>query len=258
MQFFLKNESDKSIIIELDNMQITLIPDSGKYVEAHTSTVALKVYADEKYRSEPVTSTLGLRCFHRFVAVSAYTVTLTDNCTIRFYKETAHGNNLESYTRIYPHSTACSFSAPHYTVKDEAEIKEKLARSDKNEAVILQGAGIAGKLIKAKNTFDDIVAALILGAVALVVFILLCVFTGFGTAVLIYGLVAAAGLFIRKCFLEEALKKAKSKAKAKAEQKVEKAFLPCDNMPEGIFKGKASYFSNEYITAVFKHSKKRI
>ena len=34
MKIFLKNESEKSIIIQLDNTQLTLIPDSGKYVEA--------------------------------------------------------------------------------------------------------------------------------------------------------------------------------------------------------------------------------
>ena len=97
MKIFLKNESEKSIIIQLDNTQLTLIPDSGKYVEAENTKTVLTVYADEKYRTKPVTGKLGLSYFHRFTVQSAYDVTLTDNCTVRFYKETAHGNNLESY-----------------------------------------------------------------------------------------------------------------------------------------------------------------
>ena len=52
--------------------------------------------------------------------------------------------------------------------------------------------------------------------------------------------------------------KAKAKAKIKAEKKVEKLFLPCNDMPDGIFKSKDSYFDNDYITAVFKHSTKRV
>ncbi len=258
MQIFLKNESDKSIIIQLDNTKLTLIPDSGKYVEAENAKAVLTVYTDEKYRCDPATGALGLSYFHRFVAVSAYDVTLTDNCTIRFYKETAHGNNFESYTRIYPYSTECTFSSPCYSVKDESEIKEKIARSDKTEAVILQGAGVAGKLIKTKNTFDDIVTAAILGTIALIVFILIWIFKDFHTAATIYASVAVIALLLWKIFLERALKKAKSKVKSKAEQKVEKMFLPCDNMPEGIFKGKESYFEHDYIAAVFEHSSKRI
>lgn len=258
MQIFLKNESDKSIIIQLGNTKLTLIPNAGKYIEAENENAILTVYADEKYRTEPVTGKLGLSYFHRFVVLSAYDVTLTDNCTIRFYKETAHGNNFESYTRIYPYSADCTFSAPRYSVRDEAQIKEKIARSDKNEAVILKSAGVASKLFKAKNTFDDIVTAAILGAVALIIFILIWIFKDFRTAAIAYASVAVFGFLMWKIFLEKALKKVKTKAKTKAEQKVEKIFLPCDNMPEGIFKGKESYFEHSYIEAVFEHSRKRI
>lgn len=258
MKIFLKNESEMSIIIQLDNTHLTLIPDSGKYVEAENTKTVLTVYADEKYRTEPVTGKLGLSYFHRFIVKSAYDVTFTDNCTVRFYKETAHGNNLESYTRIYPYSTGCTFSEPRYSVRDEAQIKEKIARSDKNEAVILQGAGFAGKLFKAKNTFDDIVTGAILGTVALIIFILIWIFKDFRTAAIAYASVAVFGFLMWKIFIEKALKKAKAKAKAKAEKSVEKMFLPCDNMPDGIFRGKESYFEHDYIEAVFKHSKKRM
>lgn len=258
MRIFLKNESDTSIIIQLDNISITLIPCSGKYADIDNATLKLAVYPDEKCHTDPVTGMLGLSYFHRFVTVSAYDVTVTDDCTIKFYKEAAHGNNFESYTRIYPHSSDCSFSEPHYTVRDEMQIKEKIARSDKNEAIILQGASVAGKLIKAKNTFDDIVTAAILGTVALVAFILIWIFKDFKTAAAIYAGVAVSVFLLWKLILEKLLKKVKSKVKTKAEQKAEKIFLPCENMPDGIFKGKDSYFAHDYIAAVFEHSKKRI
>ena len=215
MQIFLKNESGKNIIIELNATHLTLLPDSGKYIDCENGDATLTVYADEKHRTDPVTSALGLSYFHRFIAVSSYKTELKDNCTIRFYKETAHGNNLESYTRIYPYSTDCSFSAPYYCVKDENLIKEKIARSDKNEAVFLQGAGIAGKLFKAKNTFDDIITAAILGIIALIIFILIWIFKDFRTAAIVYGLIAVFAFLLWKLFLEKTIKKQKQKQKQK-------------------------------------------
>ena len=259
MKIFLRNETDKRIIIDLDRISYTLAPNTGVYITPQREEFAeLSVRADEKYRSDPVTGTLGLRYFHRFVVKSAYTVKLTGDCTIRFYAETAHGNNFESYTRIYPFSDGCEVSEPFYTVNGEREIKEKIAKSDKNETMILQGAGVAGKLFKLKNTFDDIVAGLIIGLIALVIFILIWIFKGFRTAASVYGMIAVIGFLLWKLILEKALEKAKAKAKKKAEQKVEKMFLPCENMPEGIFKDKNSYFAHEYIDAVFRYSTKRI
>lgn len=258
MQIFLKNESNKSIIVNIGQRVYNLIPQEGKYAETQEETVSLKVTADERYRTETVKGRLGLSYFHRFIVKADYTVTLKNNSTIRFYAESAHGNNLESYTRIYPFCSDCVFSAPFYTVNNEREAREHIAKSDKNEVILLQGAGIAGKLFKAKNTFDDIVTALILGVIALVVFVLLWIFKDFKTAAMIYGGIAVFGFLLWKLILERVLKKAKAKAKSKAEKKVEKMFLPCDNMPEGIFKSKDSYFDNDYITAVFKHSTKKV
>ena len=258
MQIFLKNESNKRIIINIGKCTYTLVPREGKYAEVEADTVKLSVTADERYRTETVKSKLGLSYFHRFIVKADYTATLKANCTIRFYTETAHGNNLESYTRIYPFSSECFFSAPFYTVNNEQDAREGIAKSDKNEVIILQGAGLAGKLFKAKNTFDDIVTALILGGIALIVFAVLWIFKDFKTAAIIYGGAALFGLLLWKLILERLLIKVKAKAKSKAEKKVEKMFLPCNDMPEGIFKSKDSYFSNDYITAVFKHSTKRI
>lgn len=258
MQIFLKNESNKSIIVNIGQRVYNLIPQEGKYAETQEETVSLKVTADELYRSETVKGRLGLSYFHRFIVKADYTVTLKDNCTIRFYSETAHGNNLESYTRVYPFCSDCIFSAPFYTVNNEREARENIAKSDKNEVILLQGAGVAGKLFKAKNTFDDIITALILGAVALVIFVLIWIFKDFKAAITAYGAVAFFGFLMWKLILERVLKKTKQKAKRKTEEKVEKIFLPCDNMPEGIFKGKDSYFDHDYINAVFVHSKKRI
>ena len=250
MQIFFKNETDKTVILHIADNEHTLLPDSGRYIELCENTTDFSVYADLKYRCEPVTGKLGLSYFHRFVVTSRYTLTATDNCTVRFYAETAQGNNFESYTRVYAFSTDCEISAPFYSVNDEEKIKARITRSDKNEAVILQGAGVAGKLIKAKNTFDDIVTAIILGTVALITFILIWIFKDFRTAAVIYASVAVFGFLMWKLFFKKALKKAKSNAK-------KKMFLPCENMPEGIFKDKSSYFSSDYISAVFKHSSKK-
>lgn len=258
MQAFFKNETDKTVILHINQQEFTLIPDSGRYIEFDEEPCKLSVTTDLKYRCEPVTGKLGLSYFHRFVVTSRFTVTPKDNCTIRFYSEVAQGNNFESYTRVYPFSTDCRISTPFYSVNDEEEIKARIAKSDKNEAVILQGAGVAGKLIKAKNTFDDIVTAAILGVIALIVFILIWIFKDFRTAAMIFAGVAVSGLLLWKLFLEKAVNKAKAKAKKKAERTMEKMFLPCENMPEGIFKNKGSYFSNDYIAAVFEHSSKKI
>ena len=137
-------------------------------------------------------------------------------------------------------------------------MKEKISKSDKNEVVFLQGASIAGKVFKAKNTFDDIIAGLIIGAVALVIFILIWIFKNFNTAASTYASIAIFGFLIWKIFLEKAIAKTKRKAQNKAGEKLGKMFLHCENMPEGIFKSKDSYFDHEYINAVFAHSTKRV
>ena len=258
MQIFLKNESDKTISVTISGSNYTLFPNEQKSAYSGTPCAELSVSPDSNSIKDYVTSKIGLNYYHRFSVVSKYSVTLTDGVTIRFYAETAHGNNFESYLRIYPFCKECDFSMPFYTVKNAESLKMQIAQNDKNEVVLLQGAGLAGKLFKAKNTFDDIITALILGAVALVVFILVWIFKDFKTAATIYAGIAVFGFLLWKLVLERALKKAKQKAKHKAEEKVEKIFLPCDNMPEGIFKTKDSYFDNDYISAVFKHSKKRI
>ncbi len=258
MHIFFKNESTKTIILRIADNEHTLIPDAGRYIEINETPCELSVTADLKYRCEPVTGRLGLSYFHRFVVKSHCTLTPAESCTVRFYSETAHGNNFESYTRIYPFSIDCEISAPFYSVNDQEKIKAKIVRSDKNEAVILQGAGVAGKLIKAKNTFDDIITATVIGFIALIVFVLIWIFKDFRTATVIYASVIAFSFLLWKLFLEKALKKAKAKAKTKAEKKMEKLFLPCENMPEGIFKDKSSYFSHDYIAAVFEHSSKKM
>ncbi len=258
MQIFFKNETDKTVILHIAGNKHTLMPYAGRYIKLCENTTEFSVCTDLKYRCEPITGKLGLSYFHRFIVTSRYTVTATDNCTVRFYSETAHGNNFESYTRVYPFSIDCEISSPFYSVNDEEKIKAIITRSDKNEAVILQSAGVAGKLIKAKNTFDDIITVSILAVVALIAFILIWIFKNFRTAALIYISVAAFGFLTWKLFFEKALRGAKSKAKQKAEKKIEKMFLTCENLPEGIFKDKSSYFSNDYISAVFEHSKKRI
>lgn len=257
MQIFFKNESDKTVILCIAKETYTLIPDAGKHIETDNTTCNFSVTANLNYRCEPMTGKLGLSYFHRFILTSEYTLAATDNCTVRLYSETAHGNNFESYNRIYPFSTDCKISLPVYTVNDENEIKEKIKKSDKNETAILQGAGVAGKLIKAKNIFDDIITVAILGIIAIIAFILIWIFRDFKTAVMIFAGVSVSGLLLWKLFLEKMINKAKAKAKKKAESTIEKIFLPCENMPEGIFRDKNSYFSNDYIAAVFKHSTKR-
>lgn len=258
MQVTLKNESDKRIEIEFGDSKFCIFPSETKTINLETETTTLTVSADMKSRREPVTGKLGLSYFHHFVVRSTYTITPEDNCLIRFYSETAHGNNFETYTRIYPFSQNCRISPPFYAVKNEQEMKEQIAKSDKNEVVFLQGATIAGKVFKAKNTLDDIIAGLIIGAIALVIFILIWIFKDFKVAASAYASIAIFGFLLWKIFLEKAIEKAKKKAQNKAGEKLGKMFLHCENMPEGIFKSKDSYFDHEYINAVFVHSTKRV
>lgn len=257
MHIFLKNESNKTIIVRLDETEYTLIPSLGRCIETEKEILNLTVCADEKYRCDPITGKLGFSYFHRFVVASSYTVAIRNNSEICFYSETAYGNNFESYSRIFPFSPDCEISAPYYTVKNENEIKEKIFRSDKTETALLQGALVVGKLLKAKNTYDDIVVGGIIGVIALIIFVLIWIFVDFKTASYIYCSIAVIGFLVWKIFIERAIKKIKHKAKKKTEEKFEKLFLPCENMPEGAFKGKDSYFDHDYINAVFVHSNKK-
>ncbi len=258
MQVTLKNESDERIEVCLGENKLFFFPGETKSISLEAGSTTLTVSAATKSRRDPVTGRLGLSYFHHFIVISTLTVTIEADSTIIFYSETAHGNNFESYTRIYPLSHNCRISPPFYTVKNEQEMKEQISKSDKNEAVILQGASVAGKLFKAKNTLDDIIAGLIIGAIALVIFILIWIFKDFNTAASTFASIAIFGFLLWKLFLEKAIEKAKKKAQNKAGEKLGKMFLHCENMPEGIFKSKDSYFDHEYINAVFVHSTKRV
>lgn len=128
MQILLKNESDICIWVKLNDREYRLIPHEGKYAELENEKSELIVCPDEQYRCEPITGKMGLNYFHRFVVQAKYEFT-PDSCnTIRFYSETAQGNNFESYKRVYPFCDGCKFSVPVYCVKDEGTIKERIEK----------------------------------------------------------------------------------------------------------------------------------
>ena len=216
MRILLENKSNKTVIFNIDGIEHTLFSDAGTYIETKKENFNLSVYPDEKYRRDPITGSLGLSYFHRFIVKADYNVTVNNNCTIRFYTETAHGNNFESYTRIYPFSNECVFSSAFYSVNSKNYIKDKIEKSDKNEAIILQGAGVVGKLIKVKNTFDDVVTAAVLSAVALIAFILIWIFKDFRTAAIIYLSIAVLGFLMWKLFFTKSCKKSKNQSQVQS------------------------------------------
>ena len=265
MHLFLKNKSNKTLLINLNGQSIILNPFGKDIFNINGNRVSLSLTTEDNYSSEKYAKKLGYYCFHRFVTVSQYDFTLENDLAVELYVETKKGDHFEAYQRVAPYCEDFAFPEPIYTLKDENEVKGKFHLNQKLE----RKAERLNGYFAFREILDNIILiSLALGISAL---IFLAVWSNFSLKAAIITLAVIFFIFwlifkIIEKFINRVGKTADkffgsklfNKAMDKANEKIEEKFVYCKDMPEELYKDENSFFDPNYIGAVFKYSNKNI
>lgn len=269
MQIILENKSSKALLINLNGQSVTLNPFGKDFFTVDSNRVSLNLTTEDNYTSEKNAEKLGYYCFHRFITVAQYDFTAENDFTLELYVETKKGDHFEAYQRVSPHCKNFVLPEPIYTLKNEAEVKEKFALNEKLERKAERRASLFEKIDRADDIISSIIITLfIIGSVALIVgfvwvnislkaaviTLAVLVFIGWLICKIISKFINRVGKTADKFFESKLF----NKAVDKANEKFEENYVYCKDMPEGLFKDRSSFFDPNYISAVFRYSNKNI
>lgn len=256
MKIYFKNQSDKNIVITLNGLVYFLPSKSSEIYEAEND-ISLILTTDETYSYETLSEKRGMTAYHRFITEAYYNFTLEKDIQIALDTETARGNNLESYQRVIAKSFDFSLPEAGYLVKDEKAVKEKLSHDEIKLNDFEKKAKHLGKALTIADKLDDIVSVLccIFLAVIFIAAIAVGLITFTVPTIIILLVLLLVGTICYKSIkrLIPLFEKAFERLLDRHGDKL----IPCPDMPEGLYKDDNSYFSSEYIAAVFKYSTKR-
>lgn len=268
MQIFLENKADKTVRINLNGQSAVLKKAESDFRKLSSNRVSLNLCADEDYSTDPLSEKTGFSFFHHFVTVSQYDFTLTQDTAIELHQQTVHGDHEETYLRIIPSSDSFTFPEPIYTVKNEAEVRQKMADAKKKEKKAERNFTILDKLSDLQMNLGYALAVIALVGIAILGFVALWQNFSPKTAVTLYAILGFIVFVIKKLFDKIAKKVQKgtdklfekmdkSKKLNDAFQKLDDRLTPCGGKADEFYKDDNSYFNPEYISAVFTHSQRR-
>lgn len=268
MQIFLENKSDKTIIINLNGQSAVLKKAGSDFFSLSSNKVSMNLCADEDYGTDPVSEKTGFSFFHHFITVSQYDFTLTEDTAIMLCQETVHGDHEETYLRIVPSSDSFSFPQPIYTVKNEVAVRERMNTAKKKEKKAERNINILDKLASLQMNLGYALATIALIGIAILGFVALWQNFSPKTAVTLYAIFGFIVFAIKKLFDQIAKKVQKGTDKLfekmdksqklnDAFQKLDDKLNPCGGKADEFYKNENSYFSPDYISAVFTHSQGR-
>lgn len=260
MKLYLENKSNKTAYITLCGESIVLPPKEKGFFDVKTQRVSLSAVSGDEYDYKTVSEKRGFTVYNKFIAVTSYEFDVTNDCEIRLYCENVSGPNLESYQRFYAETSEFSLPQPIYCVKNESAVRAKMGEDDSKAEKVLKKAEKYGKAFAVADKFDDIllwIFAVILGVVFFCVGSMIVPVIGGIVAVLLYvGAILLLNTVIKK--IGKSMEKITEKVLDKTFSVLDKSTVanPCKEMPD-MWKDDDSYFDNEYISAVFKHSLRR-
>ncbi len=269
VHIFLENKSNKTLLINLNGQHITLNPFGRDVFTLNGNRVSLNLSTDDKYSSDKYAEKAGYYCFHRFITVSQYNFSAENDLALELYVETKKGDNFESYQRVSPYCKDFTLPEPIYTLKDEAEVKERFIANENLEKKAERRANLFEKADRIDNVVSSVIIvlfaiglfALIFGFIwvnfslkAAITTLAILIFIGFIICKIIAKLVNRIGKTADKFFNSKLF----NKVVDKTDEKFEEKFVYCKDMPEGLFKDRSSFFDPTYISAVFKYSNKNI
>lgn len=153
MNIIFENKSNKTLLINLNGQNLKLNPFGKDFSTVSSSRVSLNLTTDDKYSSDKYAEKAGYYCFHRFVTVSQYDFIAERDFTLELYVETKKGDHFEAYQRVSPYCKDFLLPEPIYTLKDEAEVKEKFTLNEKIENKAERRADLFAKI----ERIDDVI-----------------------------------------------------------------------------------------------------
>lgn len=257
MNIYFKNQSSKKIIVTLNGLSDFLPPKSSEIYSIQSHEVNLKLTTDEEYSYETFSEKRGMTAYHRFITEAKYDFLLEKDTQIVLEVETSRGNNLESYQRVVATANDFILPEPTYSIKNEKAVREKLSQNEKKLDSYDKKLNKLGKAISVADKLDDIFTG-----ICCVILALICIGTVIAGLItftvptiiilLVLAIISTIGYKVFKRFIGFA-----GNSFEKLLDKHGDKIFPCPDMPPGLYKDDDSYFDNEYISAVFKYSKKR-
>lgn len=269
MHIILENKSNKRLLINLNGQSIRLNPFGKDFFTVDGNRISLNLTTDDSYTSDKNAEKVGYYCFHRFITVAQYDFTADSDFTLELYVETKKGDHFEAYQRVSPYCKDFTLSEPIYTLKDEQDVKEKLAA---NERLINKAEKRAEHIVRFDRigtVISNIFVSLLTVGVAAIIFIGVWSNFSLKAAIITFAVLILIGYAIYK-IISKILKridktadkvfgsKLFNKAVDKADEKFEEKYVYCKDMPEELFKDRSSFFDPNYISAVFRYSNKNI
>ena len=269
MHIILENKSNKTLLINLNGQSIRLNPFGKDFFTVDSNRVYLNLTTDDKYSSEKYAEKMGYYCFHRFITMSQYDFTAENDFTLELYVETKKGDHFESYQRVSPYCKDFTLPEPIYTLKDEQDVKEKLAA---NERLIDKAEKRAEHIVRFDRigtVISNIFVSLLTVGVAAIIFIGVWSNFSLKAAIITFAVISLIIWLILSAIKKLVNRVGKTadnffdsklfdKTMDKANEKFEEKFVYCKDMPEDLYKDENSFFDPNYISAVFKYSNKNI
>ncbi len=261
MNIYFKNQSDKKIILKLNGIVYFLSEGADEIYPTDTGKINLTLTTEDEYSFESLSQKRGMTMYHRFITVAHYEFILDKDSEISLKVETVRGNNLESYQRVVPSLKGGFLPEAEYTIKDEDSIRKKLKDDECKFDEFDKKTEKAAKVLSVGMWLDDafaVVGGIFLAIILIGIIIGALIAFPIPTAIILSVLIIVGALcwkIIKKVF--NFIFKGFDRLLNRHGEKIGESIAPCTDMPEGIFEDGSSYFDNEYISAVFKYSKRR-
>lgn len=261
MNIYFKNQSDKRIILTLNGIAYFLSGGADEIYPIDKNEVRLTLTTEDEYSFETFSQKRGMTLFHRFITVAHYNFVLEKDNEISLKVETVRGNNLESYQRVVPSLKGEFMPEAYYTVKDADSVRNKLRDDEQKLGAFEKKADKWSRVLDVGMWLDDaftVICGILLGLILLGTIIGLLIVFPIPTIIVlsVFLVVGAIGWKIIKKVFNFAFKSF-DRLLGRHGEKIGESIAPCNDMPEDIFKDDNSYFDNEYISAVFRHSTRR-
>lgn len=261
MNILFRNQSDKKIIIGLNGIVYFLPSGADEIYSVDNDNIRLTLTTEDEYSFETFSQKRGMTVYHRFITVAHYDFQLGKDSEISLKVERVRGNNLESYQRVVPSLKGGFLPEAYYKVKDEDGIRNKLRDDEQKLDKFDKKTEKWSKLLGAGMWLDDaftVICGILLGLILLGTLVGLLIVFPIPTIIVLSVLLVVGAIgwkIVRKVF--NFAFKSFDRLLDRHGEKIGEAIAPCNGMPDGIFKDDNSYFDNEYISAVFRHSTRR-
>lgn len=241
MRISFYNNSGSNMIMTFAGQMIFCSPNQTQNIVTEEGRVSFEVSTDDRSTIKNLSKVAGIAYDHNFITATRYEFDCHEDTSIVLSVDKKDGEHFETYTRVIAASETALFSPPVYRVKDEADMRKQLKRSNRK---MLRTVGVLGVFGFLEDALAVICGILL---IAFVIFVLLFAeetHVKVGVAIcaaIVIGIILIINKIAGK--LDKWVDKKLSKNK-----KEETVDISID---VDLYKNKDSYFDADYISSVF-------